>query len=420
MKCACGKIVEPKADKSERLPAGWHRAPQTKLPLCPACWGERYILRAITIPVAGPVSCDWPALRAALKTAWQRATRLTNLAVQELLKRDVVRTAAMKKLPPLPAGNLYQACMAGCDGDYAGWSQSAGSILRQTEAKYRAKRYERIWLGQTSLPNARYPQPYPIHNASWMAAWHENGEHVPHVTVTLPEVGRVTLRLRGGKEFGRQLAAFAQIVGGQAVQGELVLLEQRVNAGDHRNGTTERDGTGAKYQTRVMAKLVAWLPRPPARELTGTLFVSNDAESLLFALNAKANRIWSIHFDQVKRWIAEHQRKLQHWSDDSKMEVGRGKRTFAERRELAGTKYRNRMQSAAKEAAAQVVNYAARGKFARILWIAPAEPCPADFIWSILLDRISTKADEFGITFEKGTGQDMPAKENEDDQAETE
>ncbi len=243
MKCQCGKTSEPKAGKGERLPSGWHRAPKTELPLCPKCWSERYILRAVTIPIAGPVSCDWPALRAALKTAWQRATRLTNLAVQELLKRDVVRTAAMPKLPPLPPGNLYQACKA--EG-YDGWSQSAAALLRQVEAKYRAKRYERIWLGQTSLPNARYPQPYPIHNASWKSAWMENGERVPHVTVTLPEVGRVTLRLRGSHEFRRQLSAFAQIVDGEAVQGELVLLEQRVNAGDHRNGTTERDGAGAK------------------------------------------------------------------------------------------------------------------------------------------------------------------------------
>jgi hypothetical protein len=258
------------------------------------------------------------------------------------------------------------------------------------------------------LPNARYPQPYPIHNANWTAAWHENGERVPHVTVTLPEVGRVMLRLRGGHEFRRQLAAFAQIVSGEAVHGELVLLEQKANGGDHRNGTT-----------RVMCKMVAWLPRQAQRELTGTLFVSNDPDSLLFAVNAKANRIWSIHFDHVKRWIAEHARKMQHWSDDSKMEVGRGKRTFAVRREAASLKYRNRMQSAAKEAAAQVVNYAARCKFGRILWVEPPQCEPKAFVWSILLERIATKANELGILFEKGGIKDMPVSD-ENDQVEAE
>jgi hypothetical protein len=399
MKCNCGKTVDPKPGKSDRLPTGWHRAPQTELPLCPKCWGERYVLRAVTIPVVGPASCEWPELRAALKTAWQRATRLTNLAVQELLKRDVVRTAEMTKLPPMPAGNLYQACMAGSNGDYAGWSQSAAAILRQVEAKYRARRYERIWLGQTSLPNARYPQPYPIHNASWAAAWHENGERVPHVTVTLPEVGRVTLRLRGGHEFRRQLAAFAQIVDGTAVQGELVLLQQRVNGGDHRNGTTERDGAGVAFQTRIMAKIVAWLPRQAARELDGTLFVHTDTDSLLVALDSKDNRLWIHNADHIRRWVSEYQRKLNRWADDQKAEQ-RPVASFTSRREAAVHKQQNRMDSATHEAAAQLVGFAARRKFAAIRYDDSEKGFCGKFPWDRLKRLVVEKADACGINVE--------------------
>jgi hypothetical protein len=406
MRCGCGKTVEPKAGKKERLPAGWHRQPKTELPLCPKCWGERYILRAVTIPVAGPVSCEWPEFRQALKTAWQRATRLTNLAVQSLLKRDVVRTAKMTKLPPMPAGNLYQDCMV---EDYAGWSQSAAAILRQTEAKYRAKRYERIWLGQTTLPNARYPQPYPIHNANWTAAWMENGERVPHVTVTLPEVGRITLRLRGGQDFRRQLAAFAQIVSGTAIQGELSLYEQRVNSGDHRNGTTERDGGGGKFQTRVMCKMVAWLPRQEAKELDGTLFVRTDADALLIALDAKDERVWIHNADHLPRWVAEHRRRLNRWADDQKAEQ-RPVASFTGRRERACLKHRNRMDSATHEAAAQLVNFASRRKFAVIRYDDSCKSFVREFPWDRLKRLIIEKSDAAGIEVEVVATGSVPEK----------
>jgi len=338
-------------------------------------------------------------LRAALKTAWQRATRLTNLAVQELLKRDVVRTEAMNKLPPMPAIDLYGAILKGTSAEYAGWKQSAGCVIRHVERSYRTKRYERIWLGQTSLPNARYPQPYPIHNASWKAAWMENGEQVPHVTATLPEIGSVTLRLRGGHEFRRQLAAFAQIVSGEAVQGELVLLEQRVNGGDHRNGTTERDGGGAKFQTRVMAKMVAWLPRPAARELDGTLFVHTDTDSLLVALDSKDNRLWIHNADHIKRWVSEYQRKLNRWADDQKAEQ-RPVASFTSRRDAAVHKQQNRMDSATHEAAAQLVGFAARRKFATIRYDDSEKGFCGKFPWDRLKRLIIEKADAVGIGVE--------------------
>ena len=86
-------------------------------------------------------------------------------------------------------------------------------------------------------------------------------------TLTLPTVGRITLRLRGGQEFRHQTAAFEVIVSGKAVPGELTLHERRSNISDRRNGTVERDGSGARYHSRVMGKLVGWLPRQPHREL---------------------------------------------------------------------------------------------------------------------------------------------------------
>jgi hypothetical protein len=62
--------------RPDRLPMGWSRDGDAVL--CGACWGERYVLRAITIPVAAPESCTWAELRPILDDAWTEARRLGN------------------------------------------------------------------------------------------------------------------------------------------------------------------------------------------------------------------------------------------------------------------------------------------------------------------------------------------------------
>jgi hypothetical protein len=95
-----------KQSDAKRLPPGWHRDPADS-PVCSSCWNERYLLRAVTIPVAGPVDGTWEELRESLRTAWQAATRLSNWAIRELAKADIVRTPEMKKLPRMAAVYLY-------------------------------------------------------------------------------------------------------------------------------------------------------------------------------------------------------------------------------------------------------------------------------------------------------------------------
>jgi hypothetical protein len=383
MKCLCGK--ERNGDK---LGHGWKADPAGNS-VCPDCWAKRYILRAVTFPVAGPVDCEWPELREMLADAWGKATRLANLAVQELLKNDVVRTADAKKLPAMPKTNLYQACSA---AGYDGWASSAASLLRAVEGKYRAARYDRIWLGQVSLPNTKYPMPFPIHNATWQASYDDGNR--PLVTLRLP-ARRVTLRLRGGKEFCRQLAAFRQIVSGEAIRGELSIYRQRANGSDHRNGTESRDESGAKMQTRVMVKLVAWLPRPQQQESKGTLFLTTGPDALLIALDAKDNRLWLIHADHIRRWDAEHKAQLQRWHDDAKAEQ-RPRAAFASRREKSCRKYERRMNTACGQFAAQVVGYANRRRFAEIQWVQPIGG-KETFRWSRLFSEILYRADREGI-----------------------
>jgi len=390
----CGVCGDSKKMKSDRVPMGWKRDATNREKLtCSACWKQGHVLRAITFPVAGPVGATWDEFRPALNDAWQHATALSNWGVQALMASDVTRMPDMEKLPKMPDIQLY----ALCKGQFPGWSQSAACILRAITQKYRASRFERIWLGQAALPNMRYPQPFPMHNAAWKARYDEGGR--PLVLVKLPS-GPFTLRLRGGNQFRRQLTAFRQIVEGQAVQGELALYRQRANAGDHRGGGKGRDSGGRQFATRVMCKMVAWLPRTPTREGTGTLLVTTAPDAMVVALNAKDEKLFSIHGDHIRRWTITHQSQLQRWSDDSKMEVRRGSVPFASRREAACGKFNRRMDTAVKEIAAQVVNYAARRRFAEVRWIGGDSGFVGSFRWHALIERMRTKCNEFGIQFE--------------------
>jgi hypothetical protein len=188
------------------------------------------------------------------------------------------------------------------------------------------------------------------------------------------------------------------MVAGVAVAGELALYRQRANAADHRNGVADRDSGGQRASYRVMCKMVAWLPREPASKSDGVLFVRTDKDALLVALNAKDEKLWVLNADHVKRWQAEHRRKLNRWSDDQKAE--NRPPNFQARREAASTKYRRRIDSACHEAAAQLVNYAARRRFAVIRYDDAIRDFLGQFSWDRLRGLIREKADAKGIVFE--------------------
>jgi hypothetical protein len=69
---------------------------------CPDCWGKRFRLRAVILPVAAPLGSDWPTLRTALAGCWHQSTALANWAVTELAKADVVRMPGDEHMPAMP------------------------------------------------------------------------------------------------------------------------------------------------------------------------------------------------------------------------------------------------------------------------------------------------------------------------------
>ena len=329
------------------------------------------MLRTIVLPVVEPLGGTWPELWSSLKEMWVLTTQASNWILTELYARDV-RRSGDDKMPPMPSLYLYPELRRKFPKLAP---KSAVHLEHSTQRKYRAKRYAVVWLSKSTLPTMRYPQPLPVDNQSWSTAFDEGGR--PVLSIRIGEK-RWELRLKGGARYRRQLAALRVIVEGMAARGEAALYS-RV------------DGT-------LLSKIVAWLPRPPANERSGSLNVCTRPDSLLVAVDTKGERLWTLNGDHVRRWIAEHDRRLWRLSQDQKAEQ-RPVPTFAARRQSLVLKYRNRMSTAIQQFASQLANFAKRRKVAIVVLDDSDQSYAEKFPWFELRKRISVKLGELGIEF---------------------
>lgn len=430
--CAgCAKSQASKlTPKGQRVPAGWKRREQSVY--CPKCWKQLYRLRAVTFPVAEVLEGgDWAAFREALAAAWGQSTRLANWAVTELAKADVQRKAGDTKLAPMPAIYLYNLWQEHYERDqWTGAAQSAQAIMRSVESKYRRIRLDVIWRGAAVLPRHRYPVPYPVHNAAWHAAyWEYEGTdgHMSKVPIVSVPMGgrRWTLRLRSGSGCRRQLKAFRQIVAGEAVSGELALYRVRSSNGAHRATAREKAPRGgAQVRTRIMVKLVAWLPRqqgpafaipPPAGQSIedalqaiqrygreGMLEVRTGSNALFIAFAPGREEPWLLHADHVRRWIARHRRQLERIADDTKAErrrPRREKRGLLDCLDVLTHRQHCRLDTFCHTAARQLVGWAERSNVLELRYDDRNQGYFTDFPWFKLRQLIADKCDELGLDF---------------------
>lgn len=409
MQCSiCRKSVETKPTAhGERIPRGWKRhAGQV---YCGDCWADRYVLRAITIPVVRPLGegIGWPQLREALAEAWSHATAATNWMTTQLFVRDEQRKPKVEKCPKQPKTYLYPETRQQFPELP---SQVCAALENSVKAKYAKRRYQVLWTCEASLANARYPQPAIAPNQSWRPSYEpagkDGGDLVPCVSVALLNGQRFLLQLRGGTEFRRQLGDFKQLVDDTAIKGELAILRQRVNGSDHRNGGRGRDGGGQQFATRVMVKMVGWFPRKERGDWDGTLYVHTVRDCFAVALDEKQNKLRVWNGDQVRRWISEHRRQLQRWSDDQKAE-NRPTASFQSRREAAVNKYKNRIASFIKETAAQIAGVAKRQRFATVRLDDRDRDYLGDgrFDWSGFRTYLAQRLNQDGVTLELASGE---------------
>src|ERR1039458_8306933 len=102
--CGNQQSVKPTPAGQPRTPAGWKK--RSEATYCPVCWRKKYVLRAISMPVASPLDCSWEDLRKALRTMWAQTTAASNWMMTELYARDV-RRGAEEKMPPMARVYLY-------------------------------------------------------------------------------------------------------------------------------------------------------------------------------------------------------------------------------------------------------------------------------------------------------------------------
>lgn len=377
---ACGLVQRAKADKAGgvKLPLRWKRHSSGQL-FCSACWRERYVLRAITFPVASPVSGSWKELDAALRKMWTMTTAASNWMMTQCYVRDIRPVEG--KMPPMPRVYLYPEARK-LFPDFP--PRSLASLEQSIQRTYRAKRFEIVGRSSSSLPTMRYPQPFPIPNQAWN--YKINEQNQPFVTC---RIGLQTweFRLKSGHRYRRQIDGLRQ-------------MEQR--------------GEMAFYKASdggTLLKLVGWLTRPTSRSdfephlRTGTLIVQTGKDQLLSALDPKGKRIWTQNCDHLLRWITAHRKRLQRLSEDQNAEQTPEPSFKVHRKQLA-EKHHRRMKSAIQEIAAHLVNFAERRGYQKIEY-RDADRWLREFPYYLLEERIRILLDERGIAFEMEASGDV-------------
>ncbi len=380
--CADARSSPLRRDGGVRVPRGWRVLDDTLH--CPACLARLWVLRAVTVPVAGPVGAAWTDLRVALAAGWRSTTAAANYMLTELYVRDIRREPGQTKLPAMPKIYLYPEVRAR-------WPELEPNTVAQLEQlvqrTYRKQRYELLWTRSRTLATMRYPVPIPVPAASWSL------ERCDQSYVISARIGgqRWRLRLRGGPHMRHQRPLLAAVASGAADYGALTLRQITAHAGDHRTGDTR--------QSRLLATIPAWIRRE-ARAGTGVLVIELGGPDTLLA---ERDGEWAYRGDHVRRLIVQYARRVQHIRSDQKAVLRRGLRWPDGVRELTERLTRQRdhaLDSWLHQAARAVVDHARRVRAARLVLLAPGGP--PEIPWSRLATRIADKAGVLGIEVASG------------------
>jgi hypothetical protein len=331
-------------------------------------------IRCITLPVAEPIGSSWEALNAALKGSFRLSTDLANWAVHRLYGLDMPGQAKL----PATITEWYGYGDAGLHfpawGDWAGAMSSAQCVLRGVHRKYKQDRFGFMVRGDRIL-NFRYPYPFPVHNKDWKAGYADGG--FPQVELPLPGIGRVTIRLKRRADFGRQLAGFRDLVEGAAKKGEAAL---------YRNGKGD-----------LLLKLVGHFPKRDRGKPLNVAYVSADPAALLVVeVNGhKANVTNGDHirreFARTRSMIGRHKAFLERARQDKKREVRMDRRQRASLNKFVADrcdKQNARVQTFAKQVAAQVARMCERKGVGVVCYDDAATGFMPDFPWHALKTRI--------------------------------
>lgn len=348
------------------------------------------VIRAAELPVNKCLDMPWPEFCKLVHGCWAHSTALANWSVQQLAIADLVRTPGMEKPPKRGFVNLYAVAKKSYPdwGWWAGAYKQAGSVLREAEKRYGAMRKD-ILRFSASLPTFRYPHPYPVHNQSWEARF-DDGK--PVVRVQFPG-GSVDLELRGGPEFGRQLALFRRLVEGKAKKCALAVRGHLTSSSNRRGTMEERTpGGGDRKHWRILVKFVV---KTEAAERTAdrVLTLCTDPQALWVA-ELDGRRAWVLNADHVRRaclWQESHRLRLQRWAEDTKAERRSDpyrRRQFNESRERCCLKHARRMDSWVKESVSHLLRFCLRQRVGTVAYLGRDAGFMPGFPWYKLNARL--------------------------------
>lgn len=402
-----GQSVEVKVGKKGPvLPRGWRKHPDGRL-LGPNAM-DGYRLSAETFVVAGPVDSTWEELRAALKATFAQTTEVAGWAQLELLKAEKVRSPEDKKIWPAPSIYLYgMANEQGIGQGISGASRQA--IFRSVQQKWNARRYEVLWVKTANPPYYKYPQPLPVPSQAWKASLGPDNQMLFQCRIGDQ---KFVLRLRSGQQWFRQKERFRQIVSGDAMPGEALLVLQPTSRGGMDRAKTKANGGGQKQQNNLVVKIVGYFPIDPNRQnlRSGSLYLSTFSEGFIKTIPNGDEETWLLHADHVERWIVEHRQMLDRLSCDEKWERRRPKRQkmpINEYRERICQKQHNRLQTWAHESTRMIANFAARQKKSEVVLNTNCRDwCQGQFPWYAWTDTLNRKLLEHGIALKDVTVKD--------------
>lgn len=390
-----GEIKETRvtANGHAMLPRGWRRFNDRVW--SDGAWKEHFVCRAVEVPIVGPLDEQWPNLGKALRASWAAATELSNWMTGELFKHDVTRRPDMEKLPPMEAVQLYQEARERFPDMPTG---SLSGVMQAVDRKYRKKRYEVVWLCKASVPNHRYPVPFPCRAQDWRLEQTEEHGMLVHCRL---DGQRWHLILRRGRGQRRAFKRLEMVIDGEAATTELSLYRKPANSGDNRNGIVERKaGGGARVHYRVWAKIVAWFPKGKTKEREGTLEVCSARDKLLTATHGA--RVWSYNADHVRRWIVAHARRLDRISEDRKAERRLPRRRALQLQDHVDKmvhKFHCRMNTFLHQISSHLAGFAGRCGVARVMWNDADTSYVRTFPWHQLRTMMEMKLDALGIAF---------------------
>lgn len=340
---------------------------------------DRTVIRAVTLPVAEPVGRSWEELNAALKDCFRLSTDLANWCVHRLFALDTpgaTEPDAVKK--------WYGYGDAG--KNFPGWSGWAGNmaaaqcVIRAVHRKYRQQRFDVMVRHRSALLTYRYPYPFPVHNKDWKPSHDAAG--FPVVSLPVPGLGRVDLRLRRRADFGRQLAMFRHLLDGTAKRGEAALYRDR--------------------KGNLLLKLVGRFPvEPRGARVRGCCLRTDPAALLVAQIDGRSP--WVLNADHLRRWQAAHRAYRQRAAEDAKREKRADRRQrahLAKSRDLRCGKHNDRLDTALHQLSAQVARFCERQGVACVVYDdANTDYIPDGFPWHALRTRIADKLAGVGVGF---------------------